>query len=121
MAKDPPCHPDESGDDPGRASALGRGDFTLESGEVIRDFELSYVTMASSTKPVITPCWLLLSVRQPPSPRFPDRPAGLDPRHNFVVCVDAIGNGLPPPSTSRTQPASFPGHGARYGAQSTSC
>src|SRR4051812_30281456 len=91
---------------------LGLGDFVLESGEVIPNFEVSYVThgkLSSAADNAI----LVLTAIGSTHHRLdfligPGRP--LDPERNFIICADAIGNGLSTsPSNSQTQPdLSFP-------------
>jgi len=85
---------------------LALGELPLESGEAIRDFEISYVThgtRASADDNVI----LVLTAIGSTHHRLdfligPDRP--LDPDRHFIICVDAIGNGMTTsPSNSRTQ------------------
>ena len=83
------------------------GDLPLESGEVIRDFEISYVTHGART-PADDNVILVLTAIGSTHHRLdfligPNRPLNTD--HYFVVCVDAIGNGLTTsPSNSRSQP-----------------
>jgi len=80
------------------------GDLPLESGEVIRDFEISYVTHGTRA-PGDDNVVLVLTAIGSTHHRLdfligPDRP--LDTERYFVVCVDAIGNGLTTsPSNSR--------------------
>jgi homoserine O-acetyltransferase len=83
------------------------GDLPLESGGVIRDFSLSYVThgrRAAAGDNVI----LVLTAIGSTHHRLdfligPGR--ALDPERYFIVCVDAIGNGLTTsPSNSAAQP-----------------
>jgi homoserine O-acetyltransferase/O-succinyltransferase len=91
---------------------LALGELQLESGEAIRDFEISYVahgTRARGDDNVI----LVLTAIGSTHHRLdfligPGRP--LDPERNFIICADAIGNGLSTsPSNSQTQPdLSFP-------------
>jgi homoserine O-acetyltransferase len=91
---------------------LALGELPLESGEVIRDFEISYVvhgTRSRSDDNVI----LVLTAIGSTHHRLdfligPGRP--LDPERHFIICADAIGNGLSTsPSSSQTQPdLSFP-------------
>ena len=83
------------------------GDLPLESGEVIRDFEISYVTHGTRV-PGDDNVVLVLTAIGSTHHRLDfligsDRP--LDTERYFVVCVDAIGNGLTTsPSNSRSQP-----------------
>jgi len=91
---------------------LALGELQLESGEAIRDFEISYVahgTRARGDDNVI----LVLTAIGSTHHRLdfligPGRP--LDPERYFIICADAIGNGLSTsPSSSQTQPdLSFP-------------
>jgi homoserine O-acetyltransferase len=97
--------------------SLALGDFPLESGETIADFELVYVThgeLDASKRNAI----LVLPSIHGTHHRLdfligPGR--ALDPARWFVICVDAIGNGLTTsPSTSRRQPLlKFPRFGMR--------
>ena len=84
------------------AGSIGRirpwrwANLPLESGEAIRDFEISYVTHGTRSG----------AVRQchsdPDGDRLDPSPAGfsdragrpLDPDRHFIICADAIGNGL---------------------------
>src|SRR6195952_6066481 len=86
---------------------LALGDLLLESGEAIRDFEISYVvhgTRARGDDNVI----LVLTAIGSTHHRLdfligPDRP--LDPDRYFIICADAIGNGMSTsPSNSASQP-----------------
>lgn len=91
---------------------LALGELLLESGEAIRDFEISYVvhgTRAPADDNVV----LVLTAIGSTHHRLdfligPGRP--LDPERHFIICADAIGNGLSTsPSNSQTQPdLSFP-------------
>src|ERR1700712_2524795 len=86
---------------------LGLGDLTLESGEVLPNFELSYVTHGKPS-PAADNAVLVLTAIGSIHHRLdfligPGRP--LDPERHFVVCADAIGNGMTPsPSNSLVQP-----------------
>ena len=91
---------------------LELGDFPLESGEVIRDFRLSYVTHG---RPNADRSNVVLALSAIGSTHHrldvwigPGR--ALDPNRDCIVAVDAIGNGLTTsPSTSRAQPGTaFP-------------
>jgi homoserine O-acetyltransferase len=86
---------------------LALGELPLESGEAIRDFEISYVThgkRAQASDNVV----LVLTAIGSTHHRLdfligPGRP--LDPDRHFIICADAIGNGLTTsPSNSLTQP-----------------
>ncbi|MEA2913971.1 MAG: homoserine O-acetyltransferase/O-succinyltransferase [Bradyrhizobium sp.] len=86
---------------------LDMGDLPLESGEVIGDFALSYVTHGRRA-PADDNVILVLTAIGSTHHRLdfligPGRP--LDPDRHFIICVDAIGNGLTTsPSNSATQP-----------------
>jgi homoserine O-acetyltransferase/O-succinyltransferase len=86
---------------------LGLGDFPLESGEVIRDFEISYATHGTRA-PAGDNIVLVLTAIGSTHHRLdfligPGRP--LDSDRHFIICADAIGNGMSTsPSNSRTQP-----------------
>ena len=80
------------------------GDLALESGEVIRDFELSYVTHGKLNEARDNA--VLVTVSLSGNHHRLDFLIGpgkaLDPEHCFIVCVDPIGNGLTTsPSNSR--------------------
>src|ERR1700710_1454963 len=86
---------------------LALGDLPLESGDVIRDCAISYVThgtRAAAGDNVI----LVLTAIGSTHHRLdfligPDRP--LDPDRYFIICADAIGNGMSTsPSNSASQP-----------------
>jgi homoserine O-acetyltransferase len=92
-------------DAPHERAALG--DLRLESGEVIRDFQLSYVTHgelnAARDNAILVTVSLTGNHHRLDFLIGPGR--ALDPDRYFVVCVDPIGNGLTTsPSTSTTQP-----------------
>ena len=84
---------------------LALGELPLESGEAIRDFEISYVTHGTRASDNIV---LVLTAIGSTHHRLdfligPGRP--LDPDRHFIICTDAIGNGLTTsPSNSLTQP-----------------
>jgi homoserine O-acetyltransferase/O-succinyltransferase len=83
------------------------GDFKLESGEVLRGFELSYVTHGSLDASGANA--ILVTVSLTGNHHRLDFLIGsgkaLDPAHLFIVCVDPIGNGLSSsPSNSEAQP-----------------
>jgi homoserine O-acetyltransferase len=92
-------------DSPHRTLALG--DLPLESGEIIRDFSISYVTHGTRA-PASDNVILVLTAIGSTHHRLdfligPDRP--LNPEKYFIVCIDAIGNGLTTsPSNSAAQP-----------------
>jgi len=88
------------------------GDLALESGEMIRAFELSYVTHgklngARDNAVLVT---VSLSGNHHRLDFLIGPGKALDPQHCFIVCVDPIGNGLTTsPSNSSEQPgARFP-------------
>jgi len=83
------------------------GNFNLESGEVIRNFEISYVThgtLAPAGDNAILALTAIGSIHHRLDFLIgPGRP--LDPDRHFVVCADAIGNGMTTsPSNSFAQP-----------------
>ena len=83
------------------------GELRLESGEVIRDFELSYVTHgklnAARDNTVLVAA--SLSGNHHRLDFLIGSGKALDPQRYFVVCVDPIGNGLTTsPSNSSAQP-----------------
>jgi len=83
------------------------GDFTLESGEVIRNFEISYVThgtLAPAGDNAILALTAIGSIHHRLDFLIgPGRP--LDPERHFIVCADAIGNGMTTsPSNSLAEP-----------------
>jgi homoserine O-acetyltransferase/O-succinyltransferase len=83
------------------------GDLALESGEVIRDCELSYVTHGALNEGRSNA--ILVAVSLSGNHHRLDFLIGpgraLDTEHNFIVCVDALGNGLSAsPSNSAAQP-----------------
>jgi homoserine O-acetyltransferase/O-succinyltransferase len=85
---------------------LALGDLPLESGQAIRDFEISYVTHGTRA-PAGDNVILVLTAIGSTHHRLdfltgPGRP--LDPDRYFIICADAIGNGLSTsPSNSQTQ------------------
>jgi homoserine O-acetyltransferase len=83
------------------------GDLRLESGEVIRDFVLSYVTHGALNQ--ARDNTVLVTVSLTGNHHRLDFLIGpgkaLDPEQDFIVCVDPIGNGLTTsPSNSERQP-----------------
>jgi homoserine O-acetyltransferase/O-succinyltransferase len=83
------------------------GDLTLESGEVIRGCELSYATHGELNEARSNA--VLVAVSLSGNHHRLDFLIGpgraLDPEHNFIVCVDPLGNGLSAsPSNSAAQP-----------------
>lgn len=86
--------------------SLELGDLPLESGEVIRDFRLSYVTHgqpdADRSNVVLALSAIGSTHHRLDAWIGPGR--ALDPARHCIVAVDAIGNGLTTsPSTSRSQ------------------
>jgi homoserine O-acetyltransferase len=83
------------------------GDLPLESGDVIRDFAISYVTHGTRA-PADDNVILVLTAIGSIHHRLdfligPGRP--LDPIRHFIICADAIGNGMTTsPSNSLIQP-----------------
>jgi homoserine O-acetyltransferase/O-succinyltransferase len=88
------------------------GDFRLESGELIRDFEVSYVTHgtlnAARDNAILVTASLTGNHHRLDFLIGPAR--ALDTERYFIVCVDPIGNGLTTsPSNSASQPGmAFP-------------
>src|SRR5215467_73552 len=83
------------------------GDFTLESGEIIKDFSISYVTHgtlnASKSNAVLMVTAIGGNHHRIDYLIGPGR--ALDPSKYFIVATDAIGNGLTTsPSNSKAQP-----------------
>ena len=83
------------------------GDFKLESGEVIKDFSISYVTHgtlnASKTNAVLMVTAIGGNHHRIDYLIGPGR--ALDPSKYFIIATDAIGNGLTTsPSNSKSQP-----------------
>jgi homoserine O-acetyltransferase len=86
---------------------LDLGDLTLESGEVIPDFEISYVThgkLSSEADNAILVLTAIGSIHHRLDFLIgPNRP--LNPERHIIICADAIGNGMTTsPSNSRTHP-----------------
>jgi homoserine O-acetyltransferase len=102
-------------DAPHQRAALG--DLQLESGETIRDFELHYVT--HGTLNAARDNAILVTVSLSGNHHRLDFLIGpgkaLDPERWYIVCADAIGNGLTTsPSNSKAQPGmQFPRFGIR--------
>ena len=83
------------------------GDLTLEGGEVIKDFSISYVTHGT-LNPKKSNAILMVTAISGNHHRL-DFLVGpgkaLDPTKYFIICTDAIGNGLTTsPSNSAAQP-----------------
>ena len=93
------------------------GDLRLESGEAVRDFQLSYVTHgklnAERDNAILVAASLSGNHHRLDFLIGPGK--ALDPARHFVVCVDPIGNGLSTsPSNSSAQPGmQFPRFGIR--------
>lgn len=102
-------------DAPHRRAALG--DLPLESGDVIHDFELSYVMhgLPDATRSNVVLVTVSLSGSHHRLDFLIGPGRALDPARWCVICVDPIANGLTTsPSNSRRQPgAAFPGFGLR--------
>jgi len=88
------------------------GDLKLESGDLIRDFSISYVTHGKLNKNKSNAILMVTALGG--NHHRIDFMIGsgkpLDPDKYFIICTDAIGNGLSTsPSNSKTQPRmSFP-------------
>jgi homoserine O-acetyltransferase len=83
------------------------GDFKLESGEVIKDFAISYVTHGTlnATKSNVILMVTAISGNHHRVDFLIGPGKALDPAKYFIVATDAIGNGLTTsPSNSATQP-----------------
>ena len=83
------------------------GDFALENGEVIRNFEISYVThgtLSLAGDNAILALTAIGSIHHRLDFLIgPGRP--LDPDRHFIICADAIGNGMTTsPSNSKIHP-----------------
>jgi len=91
---------------------LALGELPLESGEAIQDFEISYVAHGNRSRSDDNVILVLTAIGSTHHRLDfligPGRP--LDPERHFIICADAIGNGLSTsPSNSQTQPdLSFP-------------
>ena len=86
---------------------LALGDFKVESGEVIKDFSISYVTHgtlnANKSNAILMATAIGGNHHRIDYLIGPGR--ALDPAKYFIICTDAIGNGLTTsPSNSKTQP-----------------
>ena len=99
------AHAHGPNDPPHQAYALG--DFKLESGEVIKDFSISYVTHgtlnANKTNAILMVTAIGGNHHRIDYLIGPGR--ALDPTKYFIIATDAIGNGLTTsPSNSKSQP-----------------
>jgi len=86
---------------------FGEGDFKLESGEVIRDFAISYVTHgtlnANRSNAILMVTAISGNHHRLDFMIGPGK--ALDPEKYFIICTDAIGNGFTTsPSNSKAQP-----------------
>lgn len=86
---------------------LRLGNFLLESGEVIPNFDIGYVTHGTPSPPGDNAILILTAIgsihHRLDFLIGPDRP--LDPDRHFIICADAIGNGMTTsPSNSPTHP-----------------
>lgn len=83
------------------------GDFRLESGAVVRDFSLVYVTHGTLDAAKSNAILMLTAIggNHHRIDHLIGPGKGLDTDRYFVICVDAIGNGLTSsPSNSKAQP-----------------
>jgi homoserine O-acetyltransferase len=83
------------------------GDFKLESGEVIKDFSISYVTHGTLNAKKSNAILMVTAISgNHHRLDFMIGPGkALDPEKYFIICTDAIGNGLTTsPSNSKAQP-----------------
>ena len=90
----------------------GEGDLKLESGEAIKDFSISYVTHGKLNEKKSNAILMVTAISgNHHRIDFMIGPGkALDPDKYFIICTDAIGNGLTTsPSNSKAQPRmSFP-------------
>src|ERR1700754_1792540 len=85
----------------------GEGDLALESGEVIKDFSISYVTHGTLNAKKSNAILMVTAISgNHHRLDFLIGPGkALDPTKYFIICTDAIGNGLTTsPSNSTAQP-----------------
>src|ERR1043166_648440 len=83
------------------------GDFQLESGEIVRDFAISYVTHGKLNEKKSNAILMVTAISgNHHRLDFLIGPGkALDTNKYFIICTDAIGNGLTTsPSNSATQP-----------------
>jgi homoserine O-acetyltransferase len=92
--------------------SYGEGDLKLESGEAIKDFSISYVTHGTLNEKKSNAILMVTAIGgNHHRIDFMIGPGkALDPDKYFIICTDAIGNGLTTsPSNSKSQPRmSFP-------------
>ena len=86
---------------------FGEGDLKLESGEAIKDFSISYVTHgtlnANKSNAILMVTAISGNHHRLDFMIGPGK--ALDPEKYFIICTDAIGNGLTTsPSNSKAQP-----------------
>jgi homoserine O-acetyltransferase len=97
--------------------SFAEGDLKLESGEAIKDFSISYVTHGKLNEKKSNAILMVTAISgNHHRIDFMIGPGkALDPDKYFIVCTDAIANGLTTsPSNSKTQPRmSFPKFGIR--------
>src|ERR1700716_3506540 len=92
--------------------SYSEGDLKLESGEAIKDFSISYVTQgtlnANKSNAILMVTAISGNHHRIDFMIGPGK--ALDPEKYFIICTDAIGNGLTTsPSNSKSQPRmSFP-------------
>src|SRR5881275_3489646 len=108
------------GDPPHQAYSMG--DLELESGEAIKDFSISYVTHGTLNADKSNAILMVTAISgNHHRIDFMIGPGkALDPDKYFIVCTDAIGNGLTTsPSNSKAQPRmSFPKYAIRHTLES---
>lgn len=86
---------------------FAEGDLRLESGEVIKDFSISYVTHGKLNESKSNAILMVTAISgNHHRLDFMIGPGkALDPEKYFIICTDAIGNGLSSsPSNSKVQP-----------------
>ena len=86
---------------------FGEGDLKLESGEAIKDFSISYVTHGTLNAEKSNAILMVTAISgNHHRIDFMIGPGkALDPDKYFIICTDAIGNGLTTsPSNSKVQP-----------------
>ena len=102
------------------------GDFKLESGELIKDFSISYVTHGKLNANKSNAILMLTAISgNHHRLDFMIGPGkALDPDKYFIICTDAIGNGLTtsPSNSTRNRACSFPSsRSATWSPRSTGC